>query len=118
MLELWYKNAVIYCLDVGTFMDSNGTGTGDLQGLANRLDHVEALGATCVWLLPFYPSPNRDNGYDVSDYYGVDPHLGTLGDFVAFTDRKEHTSELQSRQYLVCRLLLEKKQHEPPHCVL
>jgi maltose alpha-D-glucosyltransferase / alpha-amylase len=85
MLDLWYKNAVIYCLDVETFMDSNGDGVGDFGGLADRLDHIEALGATCVWLLPFYPTPNRDNGYDVTDFYAVDPRLGTLGDFVAFT---------------------------------
>jgi maltose alpha-D-glucosyltransferase / alpha-amylase len=85
MLDLWYKNAVIYCVDVETFMDSNGDGIGDFGGLADRLDHVEALGATCIWLLPFYPTPNRDNGYDITDFYGVDPRLGTLGDFVAFT---------------------------------
>ncbi|MFC4174948.1 alpha-amylase family protein [Microvirga sp. GCM10011540] len=85
MLDLWYKNAVIYCIDVETFMDSNGDGVGDFQGLADRLDHIEELGATCIWLLPFYPSPNRDNGYDVTDFYGVDSRLGTLGDFVAFT---------------------------------
>jgi maltose alpha-D-glucosyltransferase/alpha-amylase len=85
MLNLWYKNAVIYCVDVETFMDSNGDGVGDFGGLADRLDHVEALGATCIWLLPFYPTPNRDNGYDVTDFYAVDPRLGTLGDFVAFT---------------------------------
>ncbi|WAJ30305.1 alpha-amylase family protein [Antarcticirhabdus aurantiaca] len=85
MLNLWYKNAVIYCLDVETFADGNGDGVGDFRGLADRLGHIEALGATCIWLLPFYPTPNRDNGYDVTDYYGVDPRLGTLGDFVAFT---------------------------------
>ncbi|PVE20717.1 trehalose synthase [Microvirga sp. KLBC 81] len=85
MLNLWYKNAVIYCVDVETFMDSNGDGIGDFAGLADRLDHVEALGATCIWLLPFYPTPNRDNGYDITDFYAVDPRLGTLGDFVAFT---------------------------------
>jgi maltose alpha-D-glucosyltransferase/alpha-amylase len=85
MIDLWYKNAVIYCVDVETFMDSNGDGVGDFRGLADRLDHVEALGATCLWLLPFYPTPNRDNGYDITDYYGVDPRLGTLGDFVEFT---------------------------------
>jgi maltose alpha-D-glucosyltransferase / alpha-amylase len=85
VLDLWYKNAVFYCLDVETFMDSNGDGIGDFQGLSDRLDHIEALGATCVWLLPFYPTPNRDNGYDVTDFYNVDPRLGTLGDFVAFT---------------------------------
>jgi maltose alpha-D-glucosyltransferase/alpha-amylase len=85
MLDLWYKNAVIYCVDVETFMDSNGDGIGDFGGLTDRLDHVEALGATCIWLLPFYPTPNRDNGYDITDFYGVDPRLGTLGDFVGFT---------------------------------
>ncbi|HZH28998.1 MAG TPA: alpha-amylase family protein [Azospirillaceae bacterium] len=85
MADLWYKNAVVYCLDVETFMDSDGDGIGDFQGLTDRLDHVEALGATCIWLLPFYPSPNRDNGYDITDFYGVDPRLGTLGDFVRFT---------------------------------
>jgi maltose alpha-D-glucosyltransferase/alpha-amylase len=85
MLDLWYKNSIIYCVDVETFMDSNGDGIGDFGGLADRLDHVEALGATCIWLLPFYPTPNRDNGYDVTDFYAVDPRLGTLGDFVAFT---------------------------------
>ncbi|MBA3518858.1 MAG: trehalose synthase [Rhizobiales bacterium] len=85
MLDLWYKNAVIYCLDVETFVDANGDGVGDFQGLTDRLDHIEALGATCVWLLPFYPSPNRDNGYDITDFYGVDPRLGSPGDFVNFT---------------------------------
>ena len=55
MINLWYKNAVIYCLDVETFIDSSGSGTGDFNGLADRLDHIEALGATCVWLLPVYP---------------------------------------------------------------
>src|SRR5687768_5132963 len=85
MLDLWYKNAVIYCVDVETFMDSNGDGIGDFRGLTDRLDHIEALGATCIWLLPFYPTPNRDNGYDVTDFYAVDQRLGTLGDFVAFT---------------------------------
>jgi maltose alpha-D-glucosyltransferase/alpha-amylase len=85
VIDLWYKNAVIYCVDVETFMDSNGDGVGDFAGLAHRLDHIESLGATCLWLLPFYPSPNRDNGYDITDYYGVDPRLGTLGDFVEFT---------------------------------
>ena len=85
MLDLWYKNAVIYCVDIDAYMDANGDGIGDFRGLADRLDHIESLGATCVWLLPFFPSPNRDNGYDISDYYGVDERFGTLGDFVAFT---------------------------------
>ena len=85
MLDLWYKNAVIYCLDVETFMDSNGDGVGDFRGLTDRLDHLENLGVTAVWLNPFYPTPNRDNGYDITDFYGVDPRLGNLGDFVEFT---------------------------------
>ncbi|WP_299817936.1 alpha-amylase family protein [uncultured Pontibacter sp.] len=82
--DLWYKRAVIYALDVETFQDSNGNGIGDFQGLIGRLDYLATLGITCIWLLPFYPTPNRDNGYDVMDYYNVDPRLGTLGDFAAF----------------------------------
>ncbi len=85
MLNLWYKNAVIYCVDVDAFLDGDGDGVGDFRGLTDRLDHIEALGANAIWLLPFYPTPDRDNGYDIMDYYGVDPRLGTLGDFVEFT---------------------------------
>ena len=84
MIDLWYKNAVIYCLDAELFMDRNGDGIGDFDGLADRLDHLETLGVTAVWLNPFYPTPNRDNGYDITDFYGVDPRLGNLGDFVTF----------------------------------
>ena len=82
--DLWYKNAVIYSLNVGTFMDSNGDGIGDFEGLSRRLDYLSGLGVTCIWLQPFHPSPYRDNGYDVSDYYGVDPRYGSSGDFVDF----------------------------------
>ena len=85
--DWWYKQACIYCLDVETFQDGNGDGIGDFQGLTNRLDYLAGLGITCLWLLPFYPSPNRDNGYDVMDYYGVDQRLGTLGDFVEFMNQ-------------------------------
>ncbi|HEX6293261.1 MAG TPA: alpha-amylase family protein [Herpetosiphonaceae bacterium] len=84
MSDRWYENAIIYCLDVDTFQDSDGDGDGDFAGLTKRLDYLAGLGVTCIWLLPFYPSPNRDNGYDVTEYYGVDPRLGTLGDFVEF----------------------------------
>jgi maltose alpha-D-glucosyltransferase/alpha-amylase len=84
LIDLWYKDAVIYSLDVETFQDSNDDGIGDFRGLGERLDYLSSLGVNCLWLLPFYPSPNRDNGYDVMDYYGVDPRLGTLGDFVEF----------------------------------
>ncbi|WP_110181849.1 alpha-amylase family protein [Nocardioides solisilvae] len=80
--DLWWKNAVIYCLDVETFHDGNGDGTGDLRGLAQRIDYLAELGVTCLWLMPFYPSPDRDDGYDLSDLYGVDPRLGTHGELV------------------------------------
>ncbi len=89
MLDLWYKNAVIYCLDVETYMDGNGDGVGDFMGLTQRLNYLAGLGITCVWLMPFYPTPNKDNGYDVMDYYSVDPRLGHLGDFVEFTRQAE-----------------------------
>jgi maltose alpha-D-glucosyltransferase/alpha-amylase len=82
VIDLWYKDAVLYSLDVDSFQDSDGDGIGDFRGLGERLDYLSSLGVTCLWLLPFYPSPNRDNGYDVMDYYGVDPRLGSLGDFV------------------------------------
>ncbi|MGZ2487978.1 maltose alpha-D-glucosyltransferase/alpha-amylase [Rhizobium pisi] len=83
--DLWYKNAVVYCLSVETFMDSNGDGIGDFQGLQRRLDYLAGLGVTAIWLMPFQTSPGRDDGYDVSDYYNVDPRYGSLGDFVEFT---------------------------------
>ena len=82
--DLWWKNAVVYCLDVDTFLDWDGDGRGDLKGLTERVDYLAGIGVSCLWLMPFQPSPNRDDGYDITDYYGVDPRLGTLGDFVAF----------------------------------
>jgi maltose alpha-D-glucosyltransferase / alpha-amylase len=82
--DLWYKNAVIYCLDVATYMDSDGDGIGDFRGLTRRLDYLHGLGITTLWLMPFQTSPRRDGGYDVSDYYAVDPRFGTFGDFVDF----------------------------------
>ena len=82
--DLWWKNAVVYCLDVETYVDASGDGVGDFRGLTRRLQYIAGLGVTCIWLMPFYPSPNRDDGYDVSDYYDVDPRYGTLGDFVEF----------------------------------
>ena len=87
--DLWYKNAVIYCLSVGTFMDADGDGIGDFQGLVRRLDYLHGLGVTAIWLMPFQPSPGRDDGYDISDYYGVNARHGTLGDFVEFTHGAE-----------------------------
>jgi trehalose synthase len=80
--DLWWKNAVVYCLDVETFMDWNADGVGDFAGLAQRIDHLADLGITCLWLMPFYPTAERDDGYDITDFYGVDPRLGTHGDLV------------------------------------
>lgn len=83
--DLWYKNAIVYCLSVATYMDANGDGVGDFEGLLGRLDYLQGIGVTALWLMPFQPSPYRDDGYDITDYYGVDPRYGTLGDFVEFT---------------------------------
>lgn len=80
--DLWWKNAVVYCLDVETFYDGNDDGVGDFSGLAERIDYLAELGVTCLWLMPFYPTPGRDDGYDVMDFYGVDSRLGTFGDLV------------------------------------
>ena len=81
---LWYKDAIIYELHVKTFQDSSGDGMGDFRGLIERLDYLQELGVTALWLLPFYPSPMRDDGYDIADYFDVNPNFGTLADFQAF----------------------------------
>ncbi len=80
--QRWYRNAVIYCVDVDSYDDANGDGSGDFRGLRMRLPHLARLGVTCLWLNPIHPTSHRDAGYDVSDYYGVDPRLGNLGEFV------------------------------------
>jgi len=80
--DMWWKTAVVYCLDVETFLDWNDDGVGDFAGLAQRLDYLADLGVTCLWLMPFFPTPDRDDGYDIVDFYGVDARLGTLGDLV------------------------------------
>ncbi|CAM3844597.1 alpha-amylase family glycosyl hydrolase [Pontibacter korlensis] len=84
MGELWYKDAVFYAVDVESFQDGNGDGVGDFKGLTSRLDYLSDLGVDCLWLLPFYTTPNRDNGYDVKDYYSVDSRLGNLRNFSDF----------------------------------
>jgi maltose alpha-D-glucosyltransferase/alpha-amylase len=81
---LWYKDAIIYELHVKAFMDGNNDGIGDFQGLLSKLDYVQDLGVTCLWLLPFFPSPLRDDGYDISDYLSVHPNYGTMADFREF----------------------------------
>ncbi|KAA9376923.1 trehalose synthase [Microbispora cellulosiformans] len=82
--DLWWKNAVVYCLDIETFADGNGDGIGDFRGAIQRIDHLDRMGVTCIWLMPFFPTPDKDDGYDITDFYSVDPRLGTLGDFVEF----------------------------------
>jgi maltose alpha-D-glucosyltransferase/alpha-amylase len=81
---LWYKDAVFYQLHVKSFADSNGDGIGDFVGLASKLDHLESLGVDCLWIQPMYPSPFRDDGYDISDYTSIHPSYGALEDFQAF----------------------------------
>ncbi|MFZ0744513.1 MAG: maltose alpha-D-glucosyltransferase, partial [Terracidiphilus sp.] len=83
---LWYKDAIIYELHVRAFADSNGDGIGDFPGLLSRLDYLQDLGVTCIWLLPFFPSPLRDDGYDIANYVDVNPSYGTLNDFKAVLD--------------------------------
>ncbi len=83
---LWYKDAIIYELHVKTFHDSNADGIGDFRGAMEKLDYLQELGVTAIWLLPFYPSPLKDDGYDIADYFAVNPNYGTLEDFRAFLD--------------------------------
>ena len=91
---LWYKDAIIYELPVRAFKDSNGDGIGDFPGLIQKLDYLRDLGATCIWVLPFFPSPLKDDGYDISDYLGVHPMYGTVEDFRTFLDAA-HDREMQ-----------------------
>src|SRR5688572_32948938 len=77
----WYKDAILYEISIRGYADSNADGMGDIPGLISKLDYVEDLGVDAIWILPFYPSPMRDGGYDISDYTSVDPRYGTLADF-------------------------------------
>src|SRR6266571_3745782 len=98
---LWYKDAVIYEAHVRAFHDSNGDGIGDFPGLVEKLDYLQKLGVTAVWLLPFYPSPLKDDGYDIADYRDVHPSYGTLADFRRFV-REAHRRGLKVITELVC----------------
>jgi maltose alpha-D-glucosyltransferase / alpha-amylase len=91
---LWYKDAIIYELHVKAFYDSDNNGIGDFRGLMQKLDYVQDLGVTCIWLLPFYPSPLKDDGYDIADYFAVHPDYGTMDDFQEFLD-EAHRRGLQ-----------------------
>ncbi len=84
--DLWYKDAVIYELPVKSFYDSNGDGIGDFRGATEKLDYLQKLGVTAVWILPFFPSPLKDDGYDIADYYSVNPIYGSLEDFKTFVE--------------------------------
>src|SRR3984957_1993446 len=86
---LWYKDAIIYQLHVKAFFDANNDGIGDIAGLTSKLDYLQDLGVTTLWLLPFYPSPLRDDGYDIADYRDINPSYGNLGDFRVFV-REAH----------------------------
>src|SRR3954470_13699628 len=98
---LWYKDAVIYELHIRSFFDSNGDGIGDFRGLTQKLDYLADLGVTALWLLPFYPSPLRDDGYDIADYREVHPAYGSLGDVRQFI-REAHERGLKVITELVC----------------
>lgn len=91
---LWYKDAIIYELHVKSFFDSSGDGIGDFRGLIEKLDYLDSLGITAIWLLPFYPSPLRDDGYDIADYYNIHPDYGTLRDFRRFL-RQAHKRNIR-----------------------
>src|SRR5712692_5314427 len=90
----WYKDAILYELPVRAFCDSNGDGIGDFRGLLEKLDYLQDLGVTALWLLPFYPSPLRDDGYDIANYAGVHQIYGNLSDFKAFL-REAHRRDLR-----------------------
>src|SRR5689334_23520803 len=83
---LWYKDAIVYQTHVKSFRDSNADGYGDFRGLMEKLDYIQQLGATCIWLLPFYPSPLRDDGYDIAEYESINPTYGRIEDFKDFMD--------------------------------
>ena len=106
---LWYKRAVIYELPVKSFYDGNADGVGDFPGLIDKLDYLEGLGVTCLWLLPFFPSPLRDDGYDIADYCDIHPTYGTLDDFRRFLDAAH-----EKRMHVVIELVLNHTSDQHP----
>jgi maltose alpha-D-glucosyltransferase/alpha-amylase len=82
--DQWHENAIIYCFDIGAFAYADGDRVGDFTDLIRRLDYLSGLGVTGLWLMPFYPTPNRDNGFDVADYSPVDPRFGSMANFTEF----------------------------------
>jgi len=120
---MWYKSGVIYEVHVRAFQDSDGDGTGDFRGLTSRLDYLRDLGVTAIWLLPFYPSPLKDDGYDISDYYDVHPMYGTLADFKVFL-REAHRRGLRVITELVMNHTsdqhpwFQRARHSPPGSTL
>ena len=105
----WYKDAIIYELHVRAFADSDADGIGDFRGLAGKMDYLQDLGVTAVWLLPFYPSPLKDDGYDIADYTQVHPGYGTLKDFRLFL-REAHARGLR----VITELVLNHTSDEHP----
>ncbi len=89
MGKLWFNNAILYGLDIGSFKDGNNDGIGDFKGAIEKLDYLQDLGINCIWLLPFYESNDMDNGYDVNDYYSIDPRFGNFDDFMKFKEEAE-----------------------------
>jgi maltose alpha-D-glucosyltransferase/alpha-amylase len=106
---LWYKDAIIYELHVKSFSDGNADGVGDFLGLSEKLDYLQDLGVTCIWLLPFFPSPLRDDGYDIADYRNIHPSYGTLDDFKAFL-----TAAHARRFHVVIELVLNHTSDQHP----
>ena len=105
----WYKNAIFYEVSVRAFYDSSGDGHGDLRGLAEKLDYLEELGIDCLWLLPLYPSPLKDDGYDVADFYGVMDTFGTIDDFRYLVEQVH-----QRGMYLIADLVLNHTSDQHP----
>lgn len=119
MSNLWYKNAIFYELNIRSFQDSNGDGIGDFKGLTGKLPYLKDLGVDCIWLLPMYPSPGKDDGYDIMDYCAINPDYGTMDDFVEFIT-EAHRLNLKVLGELVLnhtsdrhRWFIEAKKSEP-----